>query len=96
MQDAIRSGFFHKEITASGPRKLRVPLMTTILETALDIAKGLQYIHSHNIMHGDLTAGNVLLASAAGGTGKRNFVAKVGFLPLMHAMPCTGSHGLGK
>ena len=51
--------------------------MLIIIETALDIATGLEFIHSHNILHGDLTAGNVLLASVKDERGKRPFKAKV-------------------
>lgn len=65
-------GLFHEELKGA------VPKMTVILQTARDIAAGLEHVHGHHILHGDLTAGNVLLASLpAGSTGPRAFTAKV-------------------
>lgn len=78
MQDGVNSGLFHTELAAGElPQKLGVPQMLVILETAHDIATGVDFIHSHSILHGDLTAGNVLLASVKDERGKRNFQAKV-------------------
>ena len=38
----------------------------------------MRYLHKHNILHGDLTAGNVLLSSCpASATDPRGFAAKV-------------------
>lgn len=45
------------------------PHLPRILTTALQIATGLQYIHSRDVIHGDLTPQNVLL--------NRNFEAKI-------------------
>ena len=49
-----------------------------ILATAYEIAAAMRYLHAHRILHGDLTAGNVLLSScAASATDARGFTAKV-------------------
>ena len=70
-------GLFHEELKNAAKHD-RVPKMMVILETARDIAAGLEHVHGHHILHGDLTAGNVLLASLpAGSTGPRAFTAKV-------------------
>ncbi|KAG2431197.1 hypothetical protein HXX76_009725 [Chlamydomonas incerta] len=42
------------------------PAMLCGLALALDIACGMRHIHRRNIIHGDLSAGNVLLSSRAG------------------------------
>lgn len=59
---------------AEGSNEGRLNDMRSILETALDIARGMQYIHSRDIVHADLSSNNVLLASA---NNPRGFVAKV-------------------
>ena len=40
--------------------------MEKILYIALEIAKGMEHIHHHNLIHGDLSSNNVLLKSKAG------------------------------
>ena len=54
-------------------------------ETAKEIASALAYLHSLNILHGDLSGGNILLTSA--NKDPRKFTCKVG----MHSsrQPCT-------
>lgn len=47
-----------------------------MLHTAKEIASAMAHLHSCNILHGDLTGGNVLLTSSDGDTG-RPFMAKV-------------------
>jgi serine/threonine protein kinase len=44
--------------------------------TAREIAAGMAYLHGDNILHGDLTAGNILLVSSP--KDRRQFSAKVG------------------
>ena len=65
------------------PARVRVTRPAAVLATALEIAQGLAYLHSHDVVHGDLSAVNVLLQSTPGGndaagdaTG-RGFVAKL-------------------
>ncbi|GFH15449.1 protein kinase domain-containing protein, partial [Haematococcus lacustris] len=70
----------------SGAFKLdgHTPDMLTIVQVALDIACGLQHIHSNNIIHGDLSPANLLLKSEAGRPGCLNAIAKVGDFGLSH------------
>lgn len=44
-------------------------------ETALEIASALAYLHSLNILHGDLSGGNILLTSS--NKDSRKFTCKV-------------------
>ena len=64
------------------------PNLRAIFATAYDIACGLQHLHSKDIVHGDLSAFNIMLTSTetekspgavahAGRVGGRGFVAKV-------------------
>lgn len=43
--------------------------------TAREIARGMAYLHAMDILHGDLTAGNILLRSSD--SKRRAFSAKV-------------------
>lgn len=49
--------------------------LEAILATAREIAAGMAYLHADNILHGDLTAGNILLVSSP--KDRRQFSAKV-------------------
>lgn len=73
LQDAIDLGWL-QDATSGMPNVLAVLL------TAREIASGMAYLHSSGALHGDLSAFNVLLASATGGeeAGGRHFTAKVG------------------
>lgn len=78
LSDGLVLGLFHEVFSHTAGKEEVVPKMWVILETARDIARGLGHIHSHNILHGDLTAGNILLAwSAPGETGNQSFTAKI-------------------
>ncbi len=46
-----------------------------ILATAKEIAAGMAYLHADNVLHGDLTAGNILLTCSTKDT--RGFTVKV-------------------
>lgn len=62
-----------------GAGELGVPNLPAIISTAYEIAAAMRYLHSNNILHGDLTAGNVLLASQkATKADPRGYCAKVG------------------
>lgn len=55
------------------------PNLLAVLITAKEIAAGLQYLHALDIIHGDLSAYNVMLSSASPDAvlGNRGFVAKI-------------------
>lgn len=50
------------------------PDMRAVLETAVEIARGMAYLHSRDVLHADLSSNNVLLVSA---DNYRGFTAKV-------------------
>ncbi|GFR47288.1 hypothetical protein Agub_g8975 [Astrephomene gubernaculifera] len=64
---AVRNGCFQSGAPDSQLR--------TVLLTALDIARGMAFLHKSNVIHGDLKPSNVLLCSDA--ADPRGFVAKV-------------------
>lgn len=51
------------------------PNLIAVLQTLQEIAAAMHYLHSHGIVHGDLTGGNVLLTSSD--KDARGFSAKV-------------------
>ena len=51
------------------------PNLIAVLHTLQEIAAAMHYLHSHGILHGDLTGGNVLLTSSD--KDARGFTAKV-------------------
>eukprot|EP00878_Enallax_costatus_P007009 GHUV01007345.1.p1 GENE.GHUV01007345.1~~GHUV01007345.1.p1 ORF type:complete len:1094 (+),score=299.39 GHUV01007345.1:294-3575(+) len=67
LRDSLRKGKFK---SADGSLQ-----MTSIVDTALDVARAMVHLHTHNILHSDLKARNVLLRSDA--HNPRGFVAKV-------------------
>ena len=74
-QDAVDRGWLLSEASHfSGVLGLK-----RLLLTALELAKALAYLHGLDIMHGDLTGGNVMLHSApVTSADPRGFVVKVG------------------
>ena len=68
---AIERGAF---LTKPGARHGQ-PNLIAVLQTLQEIAAAMQYLHSHNIVHGDLTGGNVLLTTSD--KDGRGFAAKV-------------------
>lgn len=51
------------------------PNLIAVLQTMQEVAAAMQYLHGHDILHGDLTGGNVLLT--ASDKDARGFTAKV-------------------
>lgn len=61
---------------AFGPLKSAQPLnYRAVLDIALDVAKGMQHLHSCNVIHTDLKAPNILLQSSS--DVAKGFVAKI-------------------
>lgn len=84
LQDAIDKGWLRQEEEEGG-----APDLLTVILTAHEIAAGMHYLHQQGIVHGDLSAFNIMLTSAGGGPGEttgaaagaaaagRSFTAKV-------------------
>ncbi|PRW44843.1 prolyl endopeptidase-like isoform A [Chlorella sorokiniana] len=68
--DAIDRGTLHMRAGAGGPN------LSAIVACAQEVAGALCYLHSNDVIHGDLTPSNVLLVSAA--KDARRFICKVG------------------
>lgn len=81
--DAVSKGWFRKQGSRFEPD------LKVILPTAREIAGALSYLHSKNILHGDLTGSNVLLTVTA--EGHRGWMAKVGCQHSWDCMRCSGS-----
>lgn len=64
--------------------------MNAILLTCADIARGMEYLHSRNVIHGDLKCTNVLLCSSV--QDPRGFVAKVADFGLSRQMAVNVTH----
>eukprot|EP00887_Chlorella_sp_A99_P003741 scaffold7.g3741.t1 len=65
----------------------RWSLQTTyraLLRTAQEVAKGMEYIHEYNVVHGDLKPGNVLLKTHR--VDRRGYIAKVSDFGLSRLM----------
>ncbi len=73
-----------------GTNHARSCVQPFILLCLLDAARGLEYLHSCNIMHGDLKPQNVLLKTA--GNDRRGFVCKLGDFGLSRMLPETQTH----
>jgi len=53
----------------------------SLLLCMMDVAAGMCYLHSINLLHGDLKSANVLLKScSATGSNPRGFTCKVSYL----------------
>lgn len=63
LKNMIDSGFFqcHTFGPPSSTSTMKEPQMVHVLSAVLQIARGLNHIHSKNIIHGDLNPANVLL-----------------------------------
>ena len=75
MQDGMETDIFGAR---AGAAQGSPPNILALLQTAYEIAAAMRYLHAHNILHGDLTSGNVLLASQkVSADDARGFTAKV-------------------
>ncbi|GAX79853.1 hypothetical protein CEUSTIGMA_g7293.t1 [Chlamydomonas eustigma] len=84
LRAALTSGTFHTRADSpSQQASLQTIHIQSIVQTALDVAKALVYLHSKNVVHGDLKADNVLLQSCS---SARGFVAKLSDFGLSRLM----------
>lgn len=75
VQDAVDRGWLY---TSRASHFTGVTDLKTLLLTALELANALAYLHSVDVMHGDLTGGNVLLhSSPITPMDPRGFIVKV-------------------
>ncbi|GLI62576.1 hypothetical protein VaNZ11_005250 [Volvox africanus] len=77
LQDALDRGALKLRKAGGEMGETHLPMM---ISTACEVASALHYLHDKGIVHGDLTAWNVMLCTAQDGQqdrSGRNFVAKV-------------------
>ncbi|GIM05799.1 hypothetical protein Vretimale_10187 [Volvox reticuliferus] len=77
LQDALDRGALKLRKAGGEMGETHLPMM---IATACEVASALHYLHDKGIVHGDLTAWNVMLCTSEGGQqdrSGRNFVAKV-------------------
>ena len=78
LQEAVKAGWFHYGEAMEDCRghitNPRVN-MEAVMATAGQIASGMAFLHSRGVIHGDLSATNVMLASAP--SAPHGFCAKV-------------------
>ena len=70
LYDATDRGWLQRDRRRQGQ-----PDMRALLQTAVEIGRAMTFLHSHDIIHGDLTGNNVLLTKSD--KDKRGFVAIV-------------------
>lgn len=75
-QDALDRGW----LRTSADIETSQPKLEAVLATGIEIASALSFLHAKDIVHGDLSAWNVMLGTSGptAAIGGRNFVAKVG------------------
>ncbi|KAL0020911.1 hypothetical protein WJX77_010024 [Trebouxia sp. C0004] len=94
LEDAVDRGCFHADQNGHIDSQTK-PNMRAIRATAHEIAAALAYLHSQDLLHGDLTGGNILLASSD--ADERGFCAKVADFGLSRTLGSepvdTGTYG---
>jgi PAS domain-containing protein len=92
LQDAMDRGAFRAVRLGASESKAD---LEAIIATAREVAAGMAYLHADSILHGDLTAGNILLVSSP--RDRRQFSAKIADFGLSRVMVetsvSTGSYG---
>ncbi|KXZ51728.1 hypothetical protein GPECTOR_11g175 [Gonium pectorale] len=75
LQDAIDRGW----LRTSPALENSAPRMDAVLATAVELASALSYLHSKDIVHGDMSAWNIMLCTSGStaSVGGRGFVAKI-------------------
>ncbi|KAK9826762.1 hypothetical protein WJX81_007239 [Elliptochloris bilobata] len=68
------------------------PNMTTICRSLIDVAAGMDYLHSLGVLHADLKGGNVLLKSTSTFDDPRGFICKVGDFGLSRVLETNSTH----
>eukprot|EP00891_Asterochloris_glomerata_P002044 jgi/Astpho2/2044/gw1.00038.266.1_t len=81
LQDAIDRGWFHVPASAQpGP----LPDLLKVLDTMREIASAIAYMHTKDIIHGNLTGSSIMLCSSR--KDSRGFTAKVADFELSRVM----------
>ena len=90
VQDAVDRGWLY---ASRASHFTGVTDLKKLLLTALELANALAYLHSVDVMHGDLTGGNVLLhSSPITPADPRGFIVKVWRrLAALHNVTGTGA-----
>lgn len=85
---AIDSGELHEAppAGADGAAAPPAPRLRLVLELARQVASGLAYLHSREMLHGDLNSVNVMLTDAEGGPGLVAMVTDFGLLRMAGAV----------
>lgn len=85
LYDAIEKGWLRQSISLSSP-----PSLSSVVNTALEIASAMAYLHSQGILHGDLNGNNVLLSRHD--ANDRGFVALVNDFGLARLIETANIH----
>jgi serine/threonine protein kinase len=73
-------GCYVKEVTGGGKRTPRAPLpLVVVVDTMLQIARGMEHLHSRMLYHGDLNPSNVLVKQRHGAADGYVHVKVAGF-----------------